>query len=130
MYDRAKTYGTALMETGRAFKCRVLVIDDDPVVLETTAAVVRSSGFSVRTAEDGFVALKILREVLPDLIISDLRMPGMSGFELLSLFVAGFLTSQRSPSAASISSRACPSDCWWTISFKKVTIPLTNFSRR
>ena len=80
-----RTHGTALMETGRAFKCRVLVVDDDPVVLETTAAVVRSFGFSVRTAEDGFVALKILREVLPDLIISDLRMPGMSGFELLSI---------------------------------------------
>jgi DNA-binding NarL/FixJ family response regulator len=46
---------------------------------------VRSFGFSVRTAEDGFVALKILREVLPDLILTDLRMPGMSGFELLSI---------------------------------------------
>ena len=76
---------SVFMETGRAFRCRVLVIDDDPVVLESTAAVVRSFGFSVRTAEDGFVALQILREVLPDLIISDLRMPGMSGFELLSI---------------------------------------------
>ena len=73
------------METGRAFRCRVLVIDDEPVVLETTAAIVRSFGFSVRTAEDGFVALQVLREVLPDLIISDLRMPGMSDFELLSI---------------------------------------------
>jgi CheY-like chemotaxis protein len=45
----------------------------------------RSFGFSVRTAEDGFIALKILRQVLPDMIISDLRMPNMSGFELLSI---------------------------------------------
>jgi len=47
--------------------------------------VIRSCGFSVRTAEDGFVALQILREVLPDIILTDLRMPGMSGFELLSI---------------------------------------------
>jgi CheY-like chemotaxis protein len=73
------------MEPSRRFKSRVLVVDDDPLVLETTAAIVRSFGFSVRTAEDGFVALKILREVLPDIILSDLRMPRMSGFELLSI---------------------------------------------
>ena len=73
------------MDSSRLFKCRVLIVEDDPLVLETTAAVVRSFGFSVRTAEDGFVALQILREVLPDIILSDLRMPGMSGFELLSI---------------------------------------------
>src|SRR5580658_1239569 len=73
------------MDPNRLFKCRVLVVEDDPLVLETTAAVVRSFGYSVRTAEDGFVALRILREVLPDIILTDLRMPGMSGFELLSI---------------------------------------------
>lgn len=73
------------MESSRTFKCRVLIVDDDPLVLETSAAIVRSFGFSVRTAEDGFVALQILREVLPDIIVADLRMPGMSGFELLSI---------------------------------------------
>ena len=73
------------MDASRLFKCRVLLVDDDPVLLQTTAAIVRSFGFSVRTAEDGFVALKILREVLPDMIISDLRMPNMSGFQLLSI---------------------------------------------
>src|SRR5580658_11366401 len=73
------------MDASRIFKCRVLIVDDDPLVLQTCAAIVRSFGFSARTAEDGFVALKILREVLPDMIISDLRMPNMSGFELLSI---------------------------------------------
>jgi CheY-like chemotaxis protein len=73
------------MDANRLFKCRVLIVDDDPLLLQTTAAIIRSFGFSVRTAEDGFVALKILREVLPDMIISDLRMPNMSGFELLSI---------------------------------------------
>jgi CheY-like chemotaxis protein len=73
------------MDSSRLFKCRVLVVDDDPLVLQTTAAILRTFGFSVRTAEDGFVALKILRKVLPDIILTDLRMPGMSGFELLSI---------------------------------------------
>jgi len=73
------------MDKDRLFKCRVLIVDDEPLVLETTAAIVRSFGFSVRVAEDGFVALQILREVLPDIIIADLRMPNMSGFELLSI---------------------------------------------
>jgi CheY-like chemotaxis protein len=73
------------MDRSRSFKCRVLIVDDDPLVLETFAATLRSFGFSVRTAENGFVALQILREALPDIILSDLRMPGMSGFELLSI---------------------------------------------
>lgn len=73
------------MEQSRFFRCRVLVVDDDPLILQATAGIVRSFGFSVRTAEDGFVALKILREVLPDIILTGLRMPGMSRFETLSI---------------------------------------------
>jgi CheY-like chemotaxis protein len=73
------------LESSRVFKCRVLIVDDEPLVLQASAAMVRSFGFTVRTAKDGFVALQILRDVLPDIIISDLRMPNMSGFELLSI---------------------------------------------
>src|SRR5580704_1376135 len=73
------------MDSNGPFKCRVLIVDDEPLILETTSAIVRSFGYSVRSAPDGFAALKILREVLPDLIIADLRMPNMSGFELLSI---------------------------------------------
>jgi CheY-like chemotaxis protein len=74
-----------LKESNRGFKCRVLIVDDEPLVLQASAAIVRSFGFTVRTAEDGFAALKIMREVLPDIVVSDLRMPNMSGFELLSI---------------------------------------------
>ena len=73
------------MTSDMPFKCRVLIVDDEPLILETTAAIVRSFGFSVRAVQDGFAALKILRDVLPDLVIADLRMPNMSGFELLSI---------------------------------------------
>ena len=42
-------------------------------------------GHSVRSAKDGFSALEEIREAKPDVVLSDLNMPGMSGFELLSV---------------------------------------------
>jgi len=67
------------------FKPRVLVVDDEPIILETQSAILEGEGFAVRTAKDGFAALVTLRETPPDIIISDLRMPNMSGFEFLSV---------------------------------------------
>ena len=67
------------------FSPRVLLVDDEPLLLKSLSAVLEASGFVCRTAEDGFEALKCLRETPPDIIISDLRMPNMSGFELLAI---------------------------------------------
>jgi CheY-like chemotaxis protein len=47
--------------------------------------VLNEIGYSVRSAEDGFSALRELRLEIPDVLLSDLNMPGMSGFELLSV---------------------------------------------
>jgi CheY-like chemotaxis protein len=70
---------------GSDFQTRVLVVDDEPIILETMSAILKSAGFVVRTAEHGFAALVTLRKMPPDIIISDLRMPEMSGFEFLSV---------------------------------------------
>jgi CheY-like chemotaxis protein len=67
------------------FSYRVLVVDDDSLLLETSSLILKQRGYEVRTALDGFQALVELRRSKPDLIISDLRMPNMSGFELLSI---------------------------------------------
>ena len=67
------------------FPYRVLVVDDDLPVLQVSSAVFREHGYEVRTARDGFQALVELRHSMPDVIVSDLRMPNMSGFELLSV---------------------------------------------
>ena len=67
------------------FNYRVLIVDDDPALLEIAALVLKERGYEVRKAEDGFQALVELRRSLPDVVISDLRMPNMSGFELLSV---------------------------------------------
>lgn len=67
------------------FPYRVLVVDDDPALLQISSLVFRDHGYEVRTAADGFQALLELRRSTPDVIVSDLRMPNMSGFELLSV---------------------------------------------
>lgn len=67
------------------FPYRILVVDDEPIVLQVSALVLRDHGYEVKTAADGFQALVELRRSPPDVIISDLRMPNMSGFELLSV---------------------------------------------
>ncbi len=68
-----------------SFNYRILVVDDEAGIRETASVLLSSKGYEVHVAEDGFAALAQLRRSLPDLIISDLRMPNMSGFELLSV---------------------------------------------
>ncbi len=64
---------------------RILCVDDEPSVRESASMVLESEGYQVVTAEDGLDALNRLSESTPDLIISDLRMPNMSGFEFLEI---------------------------------------------
>ena len=66
-------------------KLQILVVDDDPSVRESVAMTLMTAGYDVVAAEDGFRALSQLRKNLPDVLLSDLDMPGMSGFELLSV---------------------------------------------
>jgi CheY-like chemotaxis protein len=66
-------------------KCQILVVDDDSSVRESVAMSLVAAGYDVVGAEDGFRALSQLRKKIPDLVLSDLDMPGMSGFELLSV---------------------------------------------
>lgn len=67
------------------FNFRVLLADDEMMIRVTAAKILESRGFEVRTAGDGFAALVELRKSPPDILISDLHMPSMSGFELLSI---------------------------------------------
>lgn len=67
------------------FRYRILLVDDEPTIRLIGAKLLESRGYEVLTAEDGFDALSALRESLPDIIISDLRMPSMNGFEFLSV---------------------------------------------
>jgi CheY-like chemotaxis protein len=67
-------------------KHHILLVDDESAVRESLAGVLKAAGYDVSTAEHGFDALLQLRRApLPDVIISDLNMPQMSGFEFLSV---------------------------------------------
>jgi CheY-like chemotaxis protein len=60
----------------------VLVVDDERVIANTLSMILSRSGFSTMTAYDGESALELARAVPPDLLISDVVMPGMTGVEL------------------------------------------------
>ncbi len=62
---------------------RILVVDDDPSILKTFESQLRRVGHHVATATSATDALNLLSEVDADLVITDLRMPGMDGLELL-----------------------------------------------
>lgn len=66
-------------------KATLLIVDDDHLLLTTLSAIFAGSGYRIRSAEDGLSALAELHNGLPDILLSDLNMPGMSGFELLSV---------------------------------------------
>jgi CheY-like chemotaxis protein len=69
----------------RQFDYRMLIVDDDAVFCEIADELFSTLGYTVRCADDGFEALAMMKEALPDIIISDLNLPKMSGFELLSI---------------------------------------------
>jgi len=58
-----------------------LVIDDEPAILRLVATVLRELGVETLTATDAETATQILKSSKPDLIVTDVRLPGMSGIE-------------------------------------------------
>jgi len=63
----------------------LLIVDNDPAIRFSLCQILRNMGHAVRTAEDGFYALQEMNSSIPDILLSDLNMPRMSGFELLSV---------------------------------------------
>ena len=62
----------------------ILIVDDDRNVLEVLEARLLSSGFHILKADNGLTALDILKKNKIDLLISDMKMPGMNGIEVLA----------------------------------------------
>ena len=63
----------------------MLVVDDDVAIREIISAMLSEQGYEIVTAEDGQQALDLLPQFRPHLVVTDLRMPRMSGDELVRI---------------------------------------------
>jgi DNA-binding response OmpR family regulator len=64
---------------------KILVVEDEPVLQETLAYNLTRQGYLVETAGDGLLAVSVARRTQPDLILLDIMLPGMDGFEVCRL---------------------------------------------
>ena len=72
---------------------KVVVADDDRMLRKATETTLRRQGYSVTTASDGEEALQLIRSELPDIIVLDLIMPKLQGFDVLQILKQDTLTS-------------------------------------
>jgi DNA-binding response OmpR family regulator len=61
---------------------RILLVDDDPDILETLRFALVHEGFEVEVAQDGLAALRAARQRPPEVVILDVMLPGMNGYEV------------------------------------------------
>jgi CheY-like chemotaxis protein len=71
-----------------------LVVDDSMLIRHTVCRFLERQGFSVTSASNGLEALQILDEVVPDLIVTDLMMPKMTGSDLITAVKANPVTAR------------------------------------
>ncbi|HEX5740397.1 MAG TPA: response regulator transcription factor, partial [Pilimelia sp.] len=72
----------------RDAEARLLVVEDDPSILELLSASLRYAGFEVTTATTGGTAVDAAREARPDLVVLDVMLPDLDGFEVIRLMRA------------------------------------------
>ena len=61
----------------------LLIVDDEPFILQSLSGILSDEGFEVSTASNGYEALKLIEEQSPDLVLLDIWMPGLDGIETL-----------------------------------------------
>ncbi len=77
--SRQATGEFALPDRNTPLKRRILIVDDEPANAELTGAMLRADGFGTHTVASGADALLSVSEHLPDLVVSDYEMPGLTG---------------------------------------------------
>jgi two-component system OmpR family response regulator len=68
---------------GKKPEARLLVVEDDPNIVELLSASLRFAGFAVATASSGTAAVEAAREARPDLVVLDIMLPDLDGFEVI-----------------------------------------------
>lgn len=72
----------SVVTAGRSKADRILIVDDSPEILSVTNAILSSAGYETISYTDGLIALQIMEVLPPDLIILDVNMPQIDGFEM------------------------------------------------
>jgi two-component system, sensor histidine kinase and response regulator len=72
----------SIVTGGRSNTDRILIVDDAPEILSITDAILSSAGYETIAYTDGLIALQIMELLPPDLIILDVNMPKIDGFEM------------------------------------------------
>ncbi len=79
--DFVDTCGRLIQETGRINAHRVLVVDDDETIRAVCREVLEGAGYAVREVPDGYAALNEVKKFRPDLLLLDIMMPEIDGFQ-------------------------------------------------
>jgi two-component system OmpR family response regulator len=74
-----------VQSAGRQGEAKLLVVEDDPNILELLSASLRFAGFQVSTATSGSAAVSAAKDVRPDLVVLDVMLPDLDGFEVIRL---------------------------------------------
>ena len=82
--QRDRVRGNAEAALQRDGVSRILIVEDEQTVLDTIATLLIDEGHTVQIASDGLVALEMLAAEPPDLLITDVMMPGLDGWALLA----------------------------------------------
>ncbi len=69
----------------RSVDARVLIVEDEPAIRALVAEVLTSEGFHTEEAADGLIALEKVRHLRPDVVVLDMYMPRMDGWEFLNV---------------------------------------------
>ncbi len=72
-----------MLRSDKQPRLSILVIDDDPEIRSSVGMFLQARGHMVYEAADGLVGVKVLRREAVDIVITDVKMPGMDGFEVL-----------------------------------------------
>jgi two-component system response regulator HydG len=81
--EKVMTTAESTRKHARLSGVRILVADDEPSSRSGLSTLLRQEGFDVTVAEDGYKALARVEETAPDVLLTDLKMPGLDGIELL-----------------------------------------------
>ena len=75
---------------------RVLIVDDDPQIVDLLSATLRFAGLEIVTATNGEAALEAAAEAKPDVIVLDVMLPDLDGFEIVRQLRSSGTTTRRS----------------------------------